>query len=76
MLHSENRFAMTITAGLTRPVGKEEIIILEYNLVILVSDGLGVNSIIQAGKLVNTGKNMQHYRTAYRVQHTRVSKCK
>jgi hypothetical protein len=76
MLHSENRFAMTITAGLTRAVGKEEMIILEYNLVILVSDGLGVNSIIQAGKLVNTRKNMRHYRTAYRVQHIASFKCK
>jgi hypothetical protein len=52
MLHSQNRFAMTITAGLTQAVAKEEMIILEYNLVILVWDGLGVNLIIRAGKLV------------------------
>jgi hypothetical protein len=60
MFHSENRFDVTITAGLTQAVGKEEIIILEYNSVILVSDGLRGNSIIQAGKLVNMHKNTCH----------------
>lgn len=39
-------------AGLTQAVDKEEMIILEYNSVIIVSDGQGVNSIIRAGKLI------------------------
>lgn len=56
MLHSQNRFALTIMAGLTQTVDKEEMIILEYNSVILVSDGLGVNSIIRAGKLITDAR--------------------